>query len=310
MDINRVIDILESILGKSKKSTKNNWIFFCPFCNHYKPKLTIDPYTGHFNCWVCLTNGRKIIKLLKLLNVDSLKIKDYFNAAGVSTGDINNLFQGSTTSYSASLQLPKEFISLLKSENTPDYRNALRYLRNERGFSDYDIIKYQIGYCDSGNYKGKVIIPSYDCNGQLNYFTGRSFYESSFKHLNPDVSKDILPMDLYINWSLPIILVEGAIDAITIKRNSIPLFGKTIPEKLLKKIIEMKVKKIYICLDNDALKQSIKICEIFMNDGIEVYFVELNGKDPNEIGFNKMTKILKAVQPLTFSDLIKYKLSL
>jgi type I restriction enzyme M protein len=43
---------------------------------------------------------------------------------------------------------------------------------------------------------------------------------------------------LFINWSLPLVLVEGSFDAIAVRRNAIPLFGKTISEDLRKKIIE------------------------------------------------------------------------
>ncbi len=68
------------------------------------------------------------------------------------------------------------------------------------------------------------------------------------KYKNPKVSKDIIGFDLFINWDLPIVLCEGVFDAIAIKRNAIPLFGKTIPKSLHKKIIEKKVRDIYICL--------------------------------------------------------------
>jgi hypothetical protein len=75
------------------------------------------------------------------------------------------------------------------------------------------------------------------------------------------VSKDIIGFELHINWNLPIILVEGAFDAITIKRNVIPLFGKTISKELLKKLIEKQPPNIYIILDNDAINESYGIIE-------------------------------------------------
>ena len=59
---------------------------------------------------------------------------------------------------------------------------------------------------------------------------------------------------MFINWSQPIILCEGAFDAIAIKRNAIPLFGKIIQPVLQRKIIEKRVRDIYICLDADALR--------------------------------------------------------
>ena len=46
---------------------------------------------------------------------------------------------------------------------------------DRRGVTSLEIIKYQIGYCEEGPYKHKVIVPSYDEYGMLNYFVGRSF---------------------------------------------------------------------------------------------------------------------------------------
>ena len=113
---------------------------------------------------------------------------------------------------------------------------------------------------------------------------------------------------MFINWSLPLVLVEGSFDAIAVRRNAIPLFGKTISEDLRKKIIENKVSQLYICLDKDSQKQALEHAEYFMNNGVEVYFVDLEEKDPAEIGFEKMCKLIKETQPLTFSKFIEYKL--
>ena len=110
--------------------------------------------------------------------------------------------------------------------------HAIRFLR-KRGFNSEDIDRYNLGYCSEGIYNNRIIIPSYDSDGKLNYFVGRDFYNSSFKYKNPPVPKDVIGFDLYVNWSLPIILVEGVFDAMSIKNNSIPLFGKTILPKLV-----------------------------------------------------------------------------
>ena len=88
---------------------------------------------------------------------------------------------------------------------------------------------------------------------------------------------------MFINWSLPIVLVEGAFDAIAVRRNVIPLFGKTISEDLRKKIIENKVNQVYICLDKDAQKQALEHAEYFMNNGVQVYFVDLQEKLKNKL---------------------------
>ena len=150
-----------------------------------------------------------------------------------------------------------------------------------------------------------VIIPSYDANGTLNYFTGRSFEKDPYvKYRNPEASRDIIPFELFINWDSPLVLCEGPFDAIAIKRNAIPLLGKNIQQNLMKKIVMSSVKKLYIALDTDARKQAIKFAEYFINQGKEVYFVELEGKDPSDMGFAHFTKLIQNTFPLTQYELM------
>jgi hypothetical protein len=99
-------------------------------------------------------------------------------------------------------------------------------------------------------------------------------------------------------------------DAITIKRNAIPLLGKNLQSKLMQRIVTSTVKKIYIALDKDAIKQALDFCEQLINEGKTVYLVELVDKDPNEIGFKNFTNLIQNTFPLTYSGLFEKKLSL
>ena len=49
-----------------------------------------------------------------------------------------------------------------------------------------------------------------------------------------------------------------------IKRNAIPLLGKTVTEELLKKLILSKVPEVKLALDPDALDTSVKISQQLM----------------------------------------------
>jgi Ran GTPase-activating protein (RanGAP) involved in mRNA processing and transport len=109
---------------------------------------------------------------------------------------------------------------------------------------------------------------------------------------------------------VPIILCEGPFDMMAIKRNVIPLLGKNIQDKLKKKLVTSQVQKIYIALDKDAIKQALSFCEELLNEGKEVYLVELQDKDPSEMGFENFTKLIQTTQPLTFSNLFEKKLEL
>ena len=116
--------------------------------------------------------------------------------------------------------------------------------------------------------------------------------------------------ELFVNFNLPLVLCEGPFDAIAIKRNAIPLLGKNIQDSLMKKIVKSTVEKIYIALDTDAMKQALKFAEYFINQGKEVYLVELDGKDPSDMGFAHFTKLIQNTFPLSQYGLMEQKLKL
>jgi len=301
-----VLGLLEHVLGKGKGSkTNSDYAFHCPICKHKNPKLIINIKSGQYNCWTCEipTKGKTPVSLFKKLQVDIDKIqemKSYFKNDNINIQKIVNTNKAI---------LPKEFISLTKNDNSLDYRQAISYIK-QRGITLSDIVKYNIGYCKSGKYKNRIIIPSYNRFGDLNYFVGRSYEkEPGLKYDAPSVDKkSIIGMEYFINWSTPIILCEGALDAIAIKRNAIPLFGKVIPDALMMKLVQTQVKTVYLALDNDVIKLSLNYAEQLLNLGKEVYLIELEGKDPSKLGFEKMTKLLHTAKPFTFADIILKRL--
>ena len=302
-----LVTLMNSVLGTGKSTSRGNYVYNCPSCNHHKPKLEIcldetSPDFQKFGCWVCKIKGKKLINLFKLVRAHSdvmLELKSLVkNVTPVEQRQLEEI----------KVTLPEEFKSVLNS-TTLSSKQALSYLKG-RGITEDDIIKYNIGYCESGLYSNMIIIPSYNESGSLNYFVGRSFIHDSDRKLNPDVSRDIIPFEIFINWNSPIILCEGMFDAITIKRNAIPLLGKNLQSKLMKKIVTSTVKKIYIALDKDAIKQALDFCEQLINEGKTVYLVELTDKDPNEIGFKQFTTLIQNTFPLTYSGLLEKKLSL
>jgi len=303
-----LVNLVDSVLGAGKRTARGNVAYHCPYCNHHKPKLEVNfsqNKKGYnpFHCWVCDKRGSRISSLFKKVGASSEKFEELKKIVGSETEIKENLTP------KTQVKLPSEFKEILNNRDILA-RHALSYLKN-RGITEEDILKYGIGYCDSGRYSKMVIIPSYDGEGQLNYFTGRSFEKEPFiKYRNPETSRDIIPFELFINWELPLILCEGPFDAIAIKRNAIPLLGKNIQQNLMKKIVTSKVKKIYIALDSDAKKQAIKFVEKFMNEGKEVYLIELKDKDPSEMGFKQFTNLIQNTFPLTQYDLMEKKLEL
>lgn len=265
--------------------------------------MGVNLSSQYWHCWVCNTKGRKLYQLFNKLNANSEQRRQLNEL-------LDEYIPDNVDKKYSSVFLPSEYIPLWLSGKSPERKHALKYLRN-RGVTTSDILKYQIGYCEIGPYKGMVIIPSHDENGRLNFFVGRSFYpDSIMKHKNPVASKNIIPLELFVSWDFPIILCEGMFDAIAIKRNAIPLLGKSISNKLMQKIIQKTSKKIYIALDEDALSAVLRHAETFLGLGKEVYLVKLSDKDPAAVGFDGMRKLIESATPLDETELMKLRLSL
>ena len=302
-----LLGALENVLGKSQKRARDNYAFHCPFCNHKKMKLEVKLGTDSegknpWECWVCRTRGRTIKSLLYQLKLPKEQAHEV----------LKFVHKGDTTFYTqnTSVALPEEFRSINDLSPTSIMGQKLRRYLSKRGISELDILRYNIGFCDKGEYAGRIVIPSYDENNNLNFFVARTYEDNWMKYKNPEASKDIIAFENQINWSKPIVLVEGVFDAMAVRRNAIPILGKSLPQALLKKIVSAGSEDIYIALDGDAKKQALSYSEQLLDMGKNVYLVELKDKDPSDLGFTGFTNLIQQAQRLDLSLLLKYKMSL
>ena len=156
----KLLSLLETVLGKSKKTSGDNYAFFSPFVTHYKPKLEINIKLNSnadnpWHCWISDEKGKSIRSLFRKLKV-SKEIWDEHNSIFSRKYRYKT---DSTTEEIKVVQLPKEYIPLWTPSSSVIRKHALSYL-DRRGVSPSEIIKYQIGYCEEGIYKHKVIVPS------------------------------------------------------------------------------------------------------------------------------------------------------
>ena len=296
----------------------NNLTYHCFNCHHRKRKLEVcldEPHAWH--CWTCDIKGRGLYWLLKKMNVGQDILSKVENMSG-SNGPRNNLssFDAKILSLSKPAlkgddieihNLMPEFKSLAENDGSREYKIALNYAK-KRKITTCDIIKYNIGYCAKGPFANRLVLPSYDKDNNLNFYSCRSYYDDGYKYKNSEFSKNIVGFENLVDFDFPIYLCEGALDAISLKRNAIPLFGKTMSQKLKIAIIQSKCPEVNIVLDDDALVDAIKIAEYIRKLGRVAKIVRLEGKDPNVLGFSKSMEQIKKTENLDFGALIKLRL--
>jgi len=299
----QLLTILEKVLGKSYQLKNGENAFYCPFCNHHKKKMQVNLETQKYHCWVCNEGGHKIGILLRKMGSPKHIIKEVLQLLNDYIG-----YEKDKKETAHDVSLPKEYKPLYLKSDDVIYRNAVHYLKKRR-IGPKEILRYSMGYCNSGVYSNRIIIPSYDEDGKLNYFIARDIFpNSNMKYKNPPMSKDTVVFELFINWNEPIVLVEGSFDAIAVRKNVIPLLGKFPSKSLVKKLVTKKVKKVYVALDTDAKKDAAKLVKFLMDNGIEAYLLSMKEKDPSELGFEEFWNRVKQTEQSTFSDIIKGKL--
>ncbi len=258
-----IASILETFLGEYRKHNEDSGqiSFDCPACSEDKDmpegdgkgNLEINYNRDVFKCWVCKeTNDMygSISRLIKRYGTPKI-LKDYilFKPDASEYGENRKL---------VAVELPEGFKPLSKCSGKDfKYNLAISYLRN-RGITDDIIKKFNIGYTTKGRFFNRIIVPSYDANGRLNYFIARWFdkQNTKLKYLNPDVEKQtIIFNENKINWDSTVYLVEGVTDHLVIP-NSIPLLGKFISDILLELIHDNANSKIVVLLDGDALEDA------------------------------------------------------
>jgi DNA primase len=253
-----IIDLIGNIFGEPKmiNEIRGQISVDCPVCSYTikgldkldgKGNLEINYQQHVYKCWACAethgTHGhlgklidkhgsKKDKKIYKLIRPDEFEKKEKVYKK---------------------LELPKEYKKF--DEVHPLHiprKEALNYLK-KRGITEEIIEKYQIGMCLEGEYSGRIIVPSFDKKGELNFFVSRSWNpRSKLKYKNPEASKDFLIFnESLIDWKKDIYLVEGVFDSFFLD-NSICLLGKFLTDNLWEKLYSKAKKNIIVCLDGDA----------------------------------------------------------
>ena len=305
----RIYNILTSFLGESKQGFFDNgtsqYQFNCPDCAEENGGLPDNKYNlevnfalGKCHCWKCGYAG-PISRLVKEYGGTEL-LKDYYAAVkDIKESKYYNIGLFKDMAENAYLndyiKLPDTFTKI--DLKTCRKKKLVEYL-NKRHITQDIIDLHNIGYTtwdeDKMNLRNRLIIPSYDSAGDLNYWVGRDFTgnEKRMKYWNSKNDKnEIVFQESLIQWDANIVLVEGVFDALTYP-NAISLLGKTLTRgcKLHTTLKEKANANIIVCLDGDTEIGETKRIYNILNTGRlfgKIWYIDLKNdsqyKDFGEI---------------------------
>ena len=270
------ISIIKNVLGNGYHSGGET-LFFCPKCKHHKKKLSVNLEKNKFKCWVCDYRGNNIRRLVRRFGsfMDQQAWAKIDNTIEIASfEDVFSTEQEIEENVEQSIALPEEFKSLCSNNLSLAAKPILRFLY-ERGLTKADIIKWKIGYCPSGEYKNRIIIPSFNEDGDVSYFIARTYGNDWMKYKNPPAHRNIVFNELYVDYEDDLVIVEGAFDAI-VAGNAVPILGSSLRDdaKLFQKIVEHDT-PVYIALDPDVEAKAMKLIKKMLTFDIEVYKIDI-----------------------------------
>tara|TARA_R110000782_G_scaffold68491_12_gene137803 strand:+ start:793 stop:1722 length:930 start_codon:yes stop_codon:yes gene_type:complete len=269
--------ILSRVLGDFRK-TGNERLFHCPNCKHSKNKLSVNIDKDKFQCWHCNYGGRSIYRLIRRFGSFANQQAWSEITSNVDLALFDELFNNDKKeNHTQVIELPEEYI-FLGNSHLPMSSLAARHYLLGRGVTMDEILFWKIGYCPAGEYKGRIIFPSFNKNGDPNFFVSRIYKGTWAKYKNPNVSKDIIFNELYLDFKQHIVLVEGVFDAIVAGENAVPILGSILREnsKLFQSIVDNDT-AVYFALDPDADAKAYKIMQKLLQYDVDVYKVDITG---------------------------------
>ena len=270
-----------------------------------KKKLCLRVDNEFYHCWVCGLRGKGLSYFFK-------KHKPRYHHTA------SQIFEKKVAEKEEELAppvlLPQGFtmLSLLSKRSDPDLRSCLNYMMS-RGFSIKDLWYFRVGAVTTGRFRRRIIIPSFDSEGLLNYYTGRAIDEDAGrKYINPRVKRsEIIFNEINIDWSNELTIVEGPFDLMKANQNCTALLGSSLSERhfLFQRIVANKT-PVLLALDPDAKKKTQDIAKLLSTFDIDVRTADVRPfADVGEMPLGEFNKYRRVAQEWSEMDRLKSLIS-
>jgi len=316
-DEEKVFDIrvsfLRSVFGDGVRSS-DSYAVTCPNCcdvegRRQKKKLSIKLNDGMHHCWICGLKGKTLQHTIK--KYKKSRLDEYLRI--FEEDDYNSNITPTKVEDDEHARLPLGFLPIATTiPRDPDHIAVVKYLFS-RGLGKDDFYRYRLGTCLSGKFSRRVIMPSFDMVGELNYYTARSIdSDGAKKYINSKVKrKNVVFNEINIRWNEPLILVEGPFDLMKCSWNATAMLGSYLDESyvLFQKIVKNQT-DIILAMDSDALDKMIKIAQKLKSYGINVKYLDL-GKfnDVGEMSRNDFSSALESAKSWSSVSLLSSKIN-
>ena len=305
------IEFIESVFGSGRLGGGGkNFDVRCPICapsDASKKKLSIRTDDDRLHCWVCGYKARSLAPLIRKYGTVSqlATYREVFSRLDDSLTERLDVAQR--------VSLPEDFKLLVDcSTKEPDVRAAWRYL-TERGLDERIAWRYRIGLSSDFRWRRRLIVPSHDARGDLNFFVARAIDPSRRpKYDSPDVDKNpIVFNEIDVSWTEPVMIVEGVFDAMKCPDNTLPILGSDLDERheVFNKII-LNQTKVFLALDSDMFfTKTRKILRKLVEYDVDVKLVDLRPHaDPGSMDPEEVVSAMSNAKTPTWEDDFQAKL--
>lgn len=277
--------------GKAQKL----WVLVCDKADGTK--------AGSFICYFCGQGGKSVLSLIKWVeDCDAFKAVEILlthQTGGKPTSDLRALVMQTLDGVSkleetwdeapiTPIPLPSEFISCQEDAPPPYFK--------ERGISIKKALRYNIGWCEEGYYKNRMIVPV-TVNAQQVFFVARYMGKPPLgvrKVLYPKGAKVGRVLFNYDRAKLGerIVIVEGVLDAIAVGKDAVATFGTSLSQYQLDLLMRTAASEIVISYDNDAIGKA-KALAVRLSEYWSVRCLELDQRDPDEYPRGEFQKLIE-----------------